>query len=722
MHLADDALGPDTLRRSLKPAVDESLEAETLRAPEAHDGHLRAAVHEYLQRMAVHLHVHVEHDDGPERLGRRLHGVLVVFVDVLESDRLLDLTLRLHIERVGVEQVDLSLARSLGPIARLVCLTKQRLHLRRVGAEDGGVEGGLPVRSCCMRCASVRIWRWNAAGSTAAPSGPSAIGLLAPAAGRRSTINRSPSFTPLGPRTSASRSSRPLCTTAWVPDGTSVSASMMALRFSTTVSGSTSTATILSSSVVTVRSIVERGDGAGRFGRRGDARRGEARRAPRSGRLTSISPRSGALCNISSPDRTRCLEPRVPKRAPHNLQSVSHWIRNVRLRDASRSKALSSTSSALGAPPLDALASRAALVADRPGASPTDRVSTRTSFPRSPPWFSSPSVAPPSPWAARSPASRPPRARRRRVRGARAGARRAVAALPSRASRGARVALASSSASASDAALAAEGADPSGTIASSSPAPATAAPPPPVEEVDYDAEERAALVRKLLVLAAASSRGQQDTRDSRAAAEDVVTELEFLNPTDRPAAAVDGEWVLVYANVEAFRSSPFFWGFQKMLPGGEELANSMFKFTAGLPVAGTRGPFGVISQTMSLETEELASEVEMKIFDPFFGLASGVGGTVVSTANVKVKGGEDGPGDVLLVTPRTTRVRNSNVGGALLDQLVVPTSELMSQASGGAAVEAEATVTYVDDSLRIMRVGEKMDQIFVYTRKSEMDA
>ena len=131
---------------------------------------------------------------------------------------------------------------------------------------------------------------------------------------------------------------------------------------------------------------------------------------------------------------------------------------------------------------------------------------------------------------------------------------------------------------------------------------------------------------------------------------------------------MDGEWVLVYANVEAFRSSPFFWGFQKMLPGGEELANSMFKFTAGLPVAGTRGPFGVISQTMSLETEELASEVEMKIFDPFFGLASGVGGTVVSTANVKVKGGEDGPGDVLLVTPRTTRVRNSNVGGALLDQ------------------------------------------------------
>ena len=117
----------------------------------------------------------------------------------------------------------------------------------------------------------------------------------------------------------------------------------------------------------------------------------------------------------------------------------------------------------------------------------------------------------------------------------------------------------------------------------------------------------------------------------------------------------------------------------------------------------------------------MVSEVEMKIFDPFFGLASGVSGTVVSTADVKIAGGAEGAGDTLLVTPRTTRVRNSNAGGALLDQIVVPTSDLMTAVAGGAAVEAEATVTYVDDTLRIMRVGENMDQIFVYTRKGEMN-
>ena len=199
--------------------------------------------------------------------------------------------------------------------------------------------------------------------------------------------------------------------------------------------------------------------------------------------------------------------------------------------------------------------------------------------------------------------------------------------------------------------------------------------------------------------------------------EDIITELEFMNPTEEPARKINGEWALVYASVEAFRSSPFFWGFQKMLPGGEDLASQLFKFTAGLPVAGTRGPFGVISQTVSLESEEMVSEVEMKIFDPFFAVASGVSGTVVSTANVTVK--PDGAGDVLLVTPRTTRVRNSNVGGAILDQIVVPTSELMSSVAGG-AVEAEATVTYVDDAVRIVRVGKDLDQIFVYTKMADI--
>ena len=40
--------------------------------------------------------------------------------------------------------------------------------------------GGLPPRNCCMRCASFFRCVWNAAGSTAEPSGLSAVGFAAP--------------------------------------------------------------------------------------------------------------------------------------------------------------------------------------------------------------------------------------------------------------------------------------------------------------------------------------------------------------------------------------------------------------------------------------------------------------------------------------------------------------------------------------------------------------
>ena len=148
-----------------------------------------------------------------------------------------------------------------------------------------------------------------------------------------------------------------------------------------------------------------------------------------------------------------------------------------------------------------------------------------------------------------------------------------------------------------------------GVVDAPSPSPSPSPSPPPLslaeeeeEEEDPDAEARAALTRRLMALAAASSRGQQDTRDTRASVEDVVTELEFMNPTTDPASAIDGEWTLVYANVEAFRSSPFLWAFQDAIPGGEDLANGVFKFTAGLPVAGTAGPFGAIKQIVNLES------------------------------------------------------------------------------------------------------------------------
>jgi hypothetical protein len=381
-------------------AVDESLEAETLRAPEAHDGHLRAAVHEHLQRMAVHLHVHVEHDDGSERLGRRLHGVLVVFVDVLESDRLLDLTLRLHVERVGVEQVDLSLARSLGPLARLVRLTKQRLHLRRVGVEDGGVEGritgpkllhevrvraNLALERGGVHSGAVGGERHGVARARGgATKHHQQVAVLHPA---RTEDVRVPELAPvvhdsLGPGRDVRLS---------LDDGLEV----LHHRVGVDVDGD---------DLVVLRGDGEehrgtrRWSGTVRAARRGEARRGESRSQIWQVDIDFSSRHQRAFYH-GRPART-LGPPRVPKRAPHKLQTDFPLDSQREAPTTPRGVARGVRRHPPRAPPLDALAvarrSRrrpTSRVVDRPGASPIGRDSTRTSSPRS----SSPSVAPPSP-------------------------------------------------------------------------------------------------------------------------------------------------------------------------------------------------------------------------------------------------------------------------------------------------------------------------------------
>lgn len=158
----------------------------------------------------------------------------------------------------------------------------------------------------------------------------------------------------------------------------------------------------------------------------------------------------------------------------------------------------------------------------------------------------------------------------------------------------------------------------------------------------------------------------------------------------------------MYSNVEVFRASPFFWGFQAAV-GSEELASSIFKFTAGLPVAGTKGPFGalsrdaclyadhlmslrprallaclghphlpppagLVSQTIQLppgaDDGRIISEVAMNLFDPFLGVLPGPAGTVVTQARIML---DPSDGEVMRVAVENTRVVGSNVplpGGA----------------------------------------------------------
>ncbi len=140
--------------------------------------------------------------------------------------------------------------------------------------------------------------------------------------------------------------------------------------------------------------------------------------------------------------------------------------------------------------------------------------------------------------------------------------------------------------------------------------------------------------------------------------------------------------------------------------GSEDTAAAIFKFTAGLPVAGTRGPFGAITQRFDLPPGavegRLVSEVAMTIFDPVFGLLPGVSGTVLTEARVRRDAG-DAP-TALRVCVESTRVVSSNVGppGAL-DALVAPVESAFAALRGGQPLEVTLRTKCVAGALRMQR-------------------
>ena len=239
-----------------------------------------------------------------------------------------------------------------------------------------------------------------------------------------------------------------------------------------------------------------------------------------------------------------------------------------------------------------------------------------------------------------------------------------------------------------------------------------------------------------------TSRGQAADFSTAVDVEDVVLQLEATAGDELDVGsrerALSGAWRLVYTNVELFRSSPFFWAFQSAA-GSEDLAQAVFKFTAGLPyvcpragrepslcadsnptgalsnrVAGSRGPFGEVRQRLDLQGGRLTSEVDMRLFDPLFGLLPGVSGTVVTEARCELDAMDPSR---MLVTVESTRVTGSNVGppGAL-DGVVTPVEQLFKALRGGESLTVAARTRFVDDTMRITRTGEREDQLFVYSR------
>ena len=221
-------------------------------------------------------------------------------------------------------------------------------------------------------------------------------------------------------------------------------------------------------------------------------------------------------------------------------------------------------------------------------------------------------------------------------------------------------------------------------------------------------DQLAELKSRLLQLCAVTARGQAaGLFTERIDLEDVVLRLEDCAADAKFQQA--GTWRLVYSNVEPFRSSPFFAAFQAAV-GSEDVASAVFRLTAALPVAGSSGAMGAVTQRVSLPPSgegRLVSEVRLSLY----GLLSG---TVVTEARLRQD--EADPRGTLRCVVESTRVADSSLPFSL-DSIVAPV-ETAFAALKGAPLEVMLHCRFADDSLRIVRTGERQDQIFVYAREA----
>ena len=104
MNPPHDFLRPHPFRLTDEPFIDEPFQSAPSRAPRRHDGHLRPAIDERLERDSIHLHVHVQHHHLREHLRGLIHRQGEIMLDVFSSNAFFDFPLRLDVERIRVHE------------------------------------------------------------------------------------------------------------------------------------------------------------------------------------------------------------------------------------------------------------------------------------------------------------------------------------------------------------------------------------------------------------------------------------------------------------------------------------------------------------------------------------------------------------------------------------------------------------------------------------------
>lgn len=226
-----------------------------------------------------------------------------------------------------------------------------------------------------------------------------------------------------------------------------------------------------------------------------------------------------------------------------------------------------------------------------------------------------------------------------------------------------------------------------------------------VDTNEEDESIRTELKRELLLLSSVSDRGLFLSTEEKSIVEDIVTQLEALNPTSETASQSYGVWDLVCTNTQAFRSSPFFQTIRSVLNDKMSADNAFNLHAAATSV----GKVGRVRQVIQ-ENGKFTSEVDLEV-GLLPGMPMTMKGTVITNAFFEIIGAEQWE-----LSIDSTMVKKSNI--PIFDQLLdeipnLPVGDIYNRVRGSVPTIHLKTY-YVDDSVRITR--DVDDNFYVFVR------
>lgn len=178
---------------------------------------------------------------------------------------------------------------------------------------------------------------------------------------------------------------------------------------------------------------------------------------------------------------------------------------------------------------------------------------------------------------------------------------------------------------------------------------------------------------------------------------------------------MNGEWELLYSPEDETRASPFFWAFRRAYPTN---ADQIFSITDSIPapIKETGPAYQQIDFSASSQTGIFISRVKVATLG---GLATSMMTTLGAITQAE---GLDG----LRLKIETTKPEDSTIVKTLFGPLgstinenapAFPSGEALERVQPGSS-EVIMRTTFCDDGLRISRNEDRLDEVFVWKRRS----